>query len=187
MKKYFRYSLLLFAIGVIISSCKKFEAGENNDEEVITTMNLYFSPVGGGASIVYSFDDADGPGGILPSQSEIVLAANTSYNVKLELLNKTTSPPDTVTNDVLEEAEAHRFYYTPSAGNNITVTNLDVDGNAAPLGISSTWTTSAPATGTLTVALRHYPGTPPDKQTADLVNSPKSSSDISVIFSTKVL
>ncbi len=187
MKKYLRYTLLVVAAAVITSSCKKFEAGENNEEEVITTMNLYFSPVAGGASIVYSFDDADGPGGILPVQSEIVLAANTSYTVKLELLNKTTSPPDTVTNDVLEEAEAHRFYYTPSGGNNITVTNLDVDGNAAPLGINSTWTTGSPATGTLTVTLRHYPGTPPDKQTADMVNSPKSTTDISVTFTTKIL
>jgi hypothetical protein len=187
MKKYFRYSLMLFAIAVIVSSCKKFGAGENNEEEVITTMNLYFSPVGGGPGILYSFDDADGPGGTLPSQSEIVLSANTSYNVRLELLNKTTAPPDTVTTDVLEEAAAHRFYYTVSGGNSISVTNLDVDANAAPLGINSTWTTGTPSTGSVTVTLRHYPGTPPDKQTADMVNSPKSSTDISVIFSTRIM
>ncbi len=187
MKKYFNYILLAcFAIAVTTSSCKKFEAGENNEEEVITTMNLYFSPIGGGPTTVYSFDDADGPGGNDPTQSEILLSANTSYNVRLELLNKTTTPADTITNDVLEEADAHRFYYTPSAGNPISVTNLDNDDNGVPLGINSTWTTGATATGSITVTLRHYPGTPPDKQTADMATSPKSSTDISVTFSTKI-
>lgn len=188
MKKLLKYTVPFFIVlAIIAGSCKKFEAGENNEEEVITTLNLVFSPAGGGPTLVYSFDDPDGPGGNNPAQSEIVLAPNTSYSVKLELLNKTTSPADTITSDVLEEAEAHRFYYIPSAGNSIAVTGLDNDGDGVPLGISSTWTTGAPATGTVTITLRHYPGTPPDKQTADMVNSPKSSTDISVIFSTKVL
>jgi hypothetical protein len=187
MKKYLHYKLLIFVtVAVIVCSCKKFEAGENNEEEVITTMNLYFSPVGGGPSSVYSFDDADGPGGNSPIQSEILLGANKSYTVKLEILNKTTNPPDTITNDIIEEAAAHRFYYTPSGGNPISVTNLDNDDNGVPLGINSTWTTGATATGTITITLRHYPGTPPDKQTADMANSPKSSTDISVTFSTKI-
>ncbi len=188
MKKYSNYILMAF-VGLLVfsTSCKKFEAGENNEEEVITTMNLHFTPQGGGTTLVYSFDDADGPGGNSPSQSEILVDANTTYAVRLELLNKTTNPPDTVTNDVLEEAAAHRFYYTPSGGNTLSITNLDKDENAVPLGITSDWTTGAPSAGTITITLRHYPGTPPDKQTADLVNSPKSSTDLSVVFSTKIL
>ena len=188
MKKYFKYILVLvLASTVFLNACKKFEAGENNEEEVITTLNLYFTPVTGGAVLNYSFDDSDGPGGNAPTQSEIVLTPNTVYNVKIELLNKTVSPADTITNEVLEEAEAHRFYYTASAGNNITVTNFDNDANGFPLGINSQWATGNAGTGTMTVTLRHYPGTPPDKQTTDPVNSPKSSTDINIIFSTTVL
>ncbi len=186
MKKYFNYTLLTFAMALLISSCKKFEAGEDNEEEVITTMNLYFTPVGGGADVVYSFDDADGPGGNAPVQSEIALSPNTAYNVKLELLNKTVSPADSITNEVLEEDLAHRFYYIPSPGTPVSILTQDTDANGAPLGISSLWTTAAPATGTVTITLRHYPGTPPDKQTEDLVTSPKSSTDISITFSIKI-
>ncbi len=186
MKKYFNYTLLLFAVVLLVSGCKKFEAGEDNEEEVITTMNLYFSPVGGGPAVIYSFDDADGPGGNVPVQSEIVLNPNTSYNVKLELLNKTVSPADSITNEVQEEDLAHRFYYTPSPGTPVSIITQDNDANGAPLGISSLWTTGAPAAGTVTITLRHYPGTPPDKQTEDLVNSPKSSTDISITFTTKI-
>lgn len=188
MKKIFNHIMMLvFASTFLLTSCKKFEPGEDNEEEVITTMNLHFTPAGGGPVLTYSFDDADGPGGNPPVQSAIVLAPNTIYHVKLELLNKTVSPADTITNEVQEEAAAHRFYYTVSAGNPITVTDFDNDANGIPLGINSQWATGNAANGTLTVTLRHYPGTPPDKQTADPVNSPKSSTDVDIIFSTKIL
>ena len=183
MKKKLRaISCLALAYLLLLSSCKKFEAGEDNEEEVITTMNLYFTPANGGAAITFSFDDVDGPGGIAPTQSTIALAANTIYNVRLELLNKTVSPADTITNEVIKEAAAHRFYYTPYAGNAITVSNPDTDANGGVLGINSRWTTGAPSTGTVTVTLRHYPGTPPDKQDSDPVTSPKSSTDIAIAF-----
>jgi hypothetical protein len=185
MKKYCReIGLLVMASTLVLTSCNKLIAGEDNEEEVITTMNLYFTPVGGGPTVSYGFDDADGPGGNPPLQTGINLSANTLYNVRLELLNKTVSPADTITNEVKDEAEAHRFYYIPSAGNNIVVNNLDADANGAPLGIHSQWATGSPGTGTIAVTLRHYPGTPPDKQTADPVNSPKSSTDINIVFST---
>lgn len=189
MKKYLRQLYLLAFAGTLffLTACKKFEAGEDNEEEVITTMNLYFTPDTGGATLLYSFDDADGPGGNSPVQSEILLEANKVYNVRMELLNRTVSPADTITNEVAEEAEAHRFYYTVSPGNNIVVSNLDNDANAVPLGINSRWSTGSAGTGTITITLRHYPGTPPDKQSADPVNSPKSSTDVSIVYSTSIL
>lgn len=115
-----------------------------------------------------------------------MLADNTVYDVTLSLLNASVNPPEDITEEVAEENLAHRFYYETSAGNNITVSNLNNDDNDMPLGITSTWATTAAATGTITITLRHYPGNPPDKQTPDPVNSPKSSTDISVIFGTSV-
>jgi hypothetical protein len=66
------------------------------------------------------------------------------------------------------------------------VSNLNNDGNGVPLGITSTWTTTAVATGTINVTLRHYPGNPPNKAANDPVNSPKSSTDIEVSFNTRI-
>jgi len=171
---------------LLITSCKKDKPEEPNEEEVITTMKLTFVPVGGGATLTYQFDDPDGPGGAAPTQNEIVLAPSKTYNVTLQLLDKTKTPVADVTVEVQSEATAHRFYYEPTAGSNITVSGLDNDGNAVPLGITSTWATGAVATGKIKVTLRHYPGTPPNKAISDLVNSSKSSTDIEVEFNTKI-
>lgn len=182
-----KFSLLLFgASALTLSSCEKDKDEEENEEEVITTMQLTFVPVGGGATVMYKFDDADGPGGANPTKDEIVLASNKSYNVTVQLLNKTANPVVDVTTEVAAEPQAHRFYYLPSAGSNIIVSGLNNDSAGIPLGITSTWTTGAAATGSIKVVLRHYPGNPPNKAAADDVNSSKSSTDIEVDFNTRL-
>ena len=176
----------LLATTVLFSACKKSNDGESNDEELITTVQLTFTPAGGGASLNFFYRDADGPGGEAPTRDEIKLAASTTYNVSIQLMNESATPVENITPEIVEEAEAHRFYYTASAAN-LTISNLNNDANGAPVGLTSTWTTTTAAAGTVGVVLRHYGGTPPDKQTADPVNSPKSSTDVDVTFSYSVL
>ncbi|MBL7701115.1 MAG: hypothetical protein JNM14_02600 [Ferruginibacter sp.] len=184
--QFMKLALGIMLSGAVLTSCKKDDPEEPNDEEVITTMKLTFVPVGGGTTLTYQFKDPDGAGGTAPTQDEIVLAPAKSYNVTVQLLNETVTPAEDITTEVSAEADAHRFYYEPTAGSNITVGNLDNDGNGVPLGITSTWTSGAVATGKLKVTLRHYAGTPPGKALADPVNSSKSSSDIEVEFNTKI-
>jgi hypothetical protein len=186
-KQFLKFSVLLFSAStLILSSCGKDKVGEENDEEVITTMQLTFVPQGGGSTVTYKFDDPDGPGGAAPTKDQITLAVNKTYNVSLQLLNKTVNPVVDVTLEVAKEPQAHRFYYAPSSGSNITVSGLNNDPAGVPLGITSTWTTGAAATGTVKVTLRHYAGNPPNKAASDLVNSTKSSTDIEVDFNTRV-
>ena len=186
-KQLLKFSLILVGMtSLFLTSCNKDDNEEENDEEVITTMQLSFAPVGGGTTLMYKFDDPDGPGGVSPTKETIVLAPNKTYNVTVQLLNKTATPAEDVTLEVQSESQAHRFYYQPSAGSNITVANLNNDSNGIPLGITSIWTTTGTATGTLMVTLRHYPGNPPDKAAADPVNSNKSSTDVEVSFNTIV-
>jgi len=181
-----KIALSVLMAGVLITSCKKDKPEEPNDNEVITTMKLTFVPVGGGTTLTYLFDDPDGPGGAAPTQQEIVLATTKTYNVTVQLLDKTKTPVADVTLEVQSEPTAHRFYYEPTAPSNIAVSGLDNDTNGVPLGITSTWATGAVATGKLKVTLRHYPGTPPNKAIGDLVSSSKSSTDIEVEFNTKI-
>lgn len=137
-KSLFKFSLLLFGCSVImLSSCKKETVGESNDEEVITTMQLTFVPQGGGAALTYKFDDPDGPGGTAPTQDQIILSPNKTYNVTVQLLNKTVTPVKDVTLEVSGEPQAHRFYYQPSAASNITIAGLNNDPSGIPLGITS--------------------------------------------------
>jgi hypothetical protein len=169
--------------GTILSGCRK-ETVEENDEELITTMVLKFTGPGGSA-LEYSFDDPDGPGGTNPVKQTIELAANTRYDVEVQLLNKTANPAEDITEEVDEESDAHRFYFTPT-GSNITVSDLNTDANGLPLGIHSVWTTGVAINGKIKVTLRHYPGNPPDKAASDPIDSPKSGTDIEVEFDTVV-
>ncbi|RYF88520.1 MAG: hypothetical protein EOO03_08225 [Chitinophagaceae bacterium] len=183
-----RITLGIMAAAIAFSSCKKSNGGEGNDEELITTVKLTFTPTSGtGTPVTFSFKDADGNGGNPPTQDIIQLAANTSYNVAIQLLNESIAPAEDITPEIVEEAEAHRFYYTPSAGSLLTVNNLNTDANGVPVGLTSTWAAGAVSSGTIGVTLRHYPGTPPDKQTSDPVNSPKSGTDVVVTFSYNIL
>lgn len=181
-----RIAFGIFIVSSLLTACKKDKEEEENEEEVITTMKLTFVPVGGGSTVTYQFKDADGPGGGAPTQDEILLAPSKTYGVTVQLLNETETPAEDVTIEVQSEAEAHRFYYEPSGGSNVTVAGLNNDPAGIPLGITSTWTTGAVATGTIVITLRHYGGTPPGKGAADPVNSPKSSTDIDVTFNTKI-
>ncbi len=188
MKK-FNLIKIISVIVIICSlaaSCKKDPKESGNEEELITTLKLNFIPAGGGATLSYQFKDPDGEGGVLPTQDEIVLLPSTSYDVTIQLLNESVIPAEDITEEVQTEARAHRFYFEPSAGSNITVTNLNNDPNGIPLGVISKWTTATTATGTITIVLRHYAGDPPGKEIDDTVTSSKSTTDIEVTFDTSI-
>lgn len=106
--------------------------------------------------------------------------------MRIYVLDKTKNPADSISNEILYEADAHRFYFEPSVNSNITVDSLDRDANGVSLGLNSRWTTANPSTGTMKITLRHYGSTPPNKLEADLVNSPKSSTDVEIEFPTSV-
>lgn len=173
--------LFLLSVAVLFTSCLKQKAGEINDEELITTMKLIFTPATGGSPLVFYFDDPDGPGGVAPLIDTIKLAANRNYGLVITLMNNNAQPPVDVSAEILAEAEAHRFYFE-ATGTDINFSNLSTDGNGKPVGLTSTWATMATAKGNCKITLRHYGATPPDKNIADPVNSPKSSTDIEVVF-----
>ena len=181
MKTLIRCTWAALTIAVALTACKK-ETPETNDEEVITTVMVKLTPNGGGNPLTYSYEDLDGPGGNNPNIQSILLDSNKTYAMKLYVLNKSTNPADTISNEIMTEADSHRFYYEPSAGSNITVDSLDRDLNGISLGLNSRWKTGSAATGSLKITLRHYPGTPPNKLEVDPVNSSKSSTDIEVDF-----
>jgi hypothetical protein len=177
------FILLIFSL--VITACKK-DVGESNDEELITTMVVTCTPQGGGAPLEFKFVDLDGPGGNDALQDIIFLEPNKTYNVAITLLNESANPAEDITEEVEEENQAHRFYYEPSLNSTVAVSDLNNDDDGAPLGTTCVWTTGAEGVSGIKITLRHYPGNPPDKQTPDPVNSPKSSTDISVDFVTEV-
>lgn len=185
MKRALKFFVVFLLTSYVVSSCKKDnENPEENDNEVITTVEVHFTEQGTSNHLVYKFDDADGPGGNAPAKDIITLSANKTYSVELVVLDKTKNPVATISDEIEEEADVHRFYFEPSAGSNIIVSNPDNDGNGIPVGLNTTWTTTGPSVGKIKITLRHYPSG--GKALADLVNSSKSTTDAEVEFDTKV-
>ncbi len=142
----------------------------DEEEELITTVTLTFTSEAGD-TVTAAFSDPDGDGGASGMADPIVLAADTTYTMSIELTNDLEG--EDITAEVQDEAEEHQFIiYGPSVtgpGSNgdglVTHAYADVEsdygGNAVgddlPVGLSNTITTGAAGMGELSVMLRHLP------------------------------
>jgi hypothetical protein len=152
----------------------------SNDGEVITTLKLTFTDSANTSDIRYAtFRDPDGDGGQGPDIFDTIrLAPNKTWYTGILLLNETVTPADTISNEVLEEANDHRFCFTPS-GTSAVVTITDLDGNNLPIGLQSKWRTAGIGLGAMQIELRHQPGI------KDGTCTP-GSTDVDVTFQTKI-
>ncbi len=158
------YILFVWVLLASVQSCKKDEKevtnppAPDNEEEVITTLSLEFTDVNGiEPSLTATFRDPDGDGGAGPDIfDDITLQAGTTYQVSLVLLNETVSPADTISNEVLAEADEHLFCFSPQ-GLDLSIIRTDSDGTYE-LGLESEWTAGAAGSGTVKVELKHQPG-----------------------------
>lgn len=149
-----------------ITGCKKDEDKveepheHTHDSEVVTTLRLTFVDSAGLApTVTAQFRDPDGDGGNAPLAFDTIrLLPNKTYLAEVLLLNETKNPADTISNEVIEEANEHLFFYTPVNVNaTVTITDLDSNTPPLPLGITTKWKTQAVSTGTVRVVLRHQP------------------------------
>ncbi len=172
-----KFALLLFASVLLVAGCRKKESSSENEGELITTINLKFTPVSGGASQTFTFRDVDGEGGAAPSRfDEISLATATAYRLEMELLDESKTPAENISEEVAAEGDDHQFYFVPGGGIALTINSLDTDTNGLPLGLNSTWTTSTTGNGTVLIVLKHKPGF---KAAGDLITVGESDVEIS--------
>ncbi len=160
--------LALGALSLVVVGCKKdavkpTDDHEHNDGELITTLELKFSGKGvvnNDTTFVVTFDDPDGDGGNAPIKlDQINLLKNTDYSVELTLLDKSKTPYDTISNEVLEEADDHLFFYSSNPVNLLNITITDKDSKNRNLGLLSNWrTNTAVGSGKVKVKLMHQPG-----------------------------
>ncbi len=155
------------------------------EEELITTLEITLTPSGGGAPYTVRFRDLDGEGGNAPVVDRIEIDAGTDYDCTVQVLNETESPPENITEEVEEEAEAHQFFYQTLDGfspASVTYADMESDygtntGADHPVGIAFTLSVPANAqNGLLRVTLSHYDEAPKDGVT------PSDETDIDVIF-----
>jgi hypothetical protein len=161
------FMLALGALSLVVVSCKKddvkpTDTNVHNDSELITTLELKFSgkgSLGKDSTFVVTFNDPDGDGGNIATQFDTIhLLKNSSYKVELTLLDKSKTPADTISNEVLEEANDHLFFYSSNPTGLVNVLITDKDSNGKNLGLKSTWTTTNAGSGKVKVKLMHQPG-----------------------------
>jgi hypothetical protein len=180
------YTILI----VLVSGCSKNNDPQKEDvPELITQVTLTFTPTAGGAPIVGNATDPDGEGvQDIKTDGNIVLNANTTYVLSIQLLNGLAKPTDEaydVTKEVRTEGQEHQFYFSWDNGTftntkvNYTGGSDSIDENGLPLGLSTTWTTAdAKVSGsTFHVTLKHQPGL---KSSTSTINDGET--DLDVLF-----
>ena len=176
--KIFKYALL--ALPFLYFSCSDDDDNSIpepiNEEEVITTLNVYVNEI-----LAMSSTDADADGPLDPVVTDGVLAASTTYDVRLEFLNELEEEPEDITEEIEEEDLEHQVFYSVGGDLNVGVeyANFDSDGN--PLGTQVTLTTNEAGSGTITITLIHEPMKPNDG-----LDSAGGSTDIEVTFNVTV-
>jgi hypothetical protein len=148
-------SLLLLVAVLLFSQCNTEDPEPENEEELITTLDMTFSPVGGGDDVSFSIFDEDGDGPIEPVYTNGTLAANTNYNVSIEVRNDEEN--EDITAEIVEEDEEHQFFFQKSNGLDIEFAYDDADGNGNPIGLATVFITGDASDGSLVVILRHEP------------------------------
>ncbi|MEE3999147.1 type 1 periplasmic binding fold superfamily protein [Tenacibaculum sp. FZY0031] len=155
--KHIKLLAVLFISAITITSCSDDDPVVINEDEVITTMTIELTPNGGGDKVTLQSKDADGDGPTAPVVTGGTLAANTTYNAVITLLNELESPAEDITEEVAEEADEHQFFYSQT-GLTSTFTYAGAnDSNGNPVGIKFTIATGSAGTGTYIVTLRHEP------------------------------
>lgn len=183
MKKIKLLPIGLLAL-VLFNSCSNDDdAVPVNEEEVITTLIATLTPQGGGTTIVLTSRDLDGDG---PNPPVINVSGNLSvnktYSGSLSILNETTSPAEDITEEIEAEADDHQFFFTASNNIGTTAYALPFDSNGKPVGTNFTFTTTAAATGSLTVVLRHLPNKNAENVAAGDITNAGGETDIQVTF-----
>ena len=148
-------TLALVAL-LALSSCSKDDTPPVNEEELITTVTVVFTPQGGGTSITLQYKDLDGDGPNAPDITVPALAANTTYTGTVTILNETEKPAGDITSEVEAEGEEHQlFFQAPTSIG--TFAYADKDKNDKPIGLKFTLLTGDATSGNLRVTLRHLP------------------------------
>lgn len=155
MKNTLLYFLLFAFATFSLTSCDPDdEIDDDNEEELITTVNVVLSSPAD--ALTLTFRDIDGEGGVDPVITGGTLDANTTYSYVATFLNESVTPTEDITGEVQEENLEH-FVSLSGIGLDVDVSITDVDDAGNPLGLTGTITTKDAGTGVLRLVLLHEP------------------------------
>jgi hypothetical protein len=153
--------------------CEHDDHDHDHESEIISTVELTFTPANGGAPSVFKFTDPDGDGGMSGSSETITLSAGTEYQMTVRFENSLVSPPEDLTGEIKREAEEHMIFVLGDVAGPASVAaaalvdhayadrESDYGANAVgddlPVGVVNTITANFAGDGELRLVLRHLP------------------------------
>lgn len=179
MKTKITFSALMFlSVSLLMTACKKDDVkpDDSNEEELITTVQLKIKESGTNTINTFSWKDVDGDGGNVPVVQGITLSASKSYEVELDFFDESKTPAENITDEIKTEADDHEIFFQLSNAL-VSITRTDKDTKNLPIGLKADLVTSGSGAATLTIILKHKPGT---KAAGD--NAAKGETDIEVNF-----
>ncbi len=139
--------------------------GGGDEQELITTVQLGFTTVGGAPPIDATWSDADLDG--TPEVSPAVLAAGEGYQLTVAFFDEASNPVVDITAEVEAEGDEHQVFLTgtgvqsPSTGAVegalLDIAYADTDAGALPLGLLHEVGSLAVGSGEIVVTLQHLP------------------------------
>ena len=164
MKNYrFNYLVIAFlAIAISFSSCKSDDPVPENEQELITDVNLKFTELNSagapiGTPVEFSATDPDGLEiGTGPTIETITLGRGKTYLMEISLFNSIEN--EDITEEIEETKEEHQFFFlgtafTGTAILTYTYNDEDIDGN--PVGLRGIVNTVGFNNAQMRVILRH--------------------------------
>lgn len=191
--------LVLLVMVCMAWSCDEDEPAKEDTPELITQVKLTFTPAGAGNPVEVTATDPDAFGvADMEPDGPINLQPNTTYSLTITLINGLLDPTENgydVTEEVLEEADEHLFFFSwtggfanPVGNGNIdnradAVNYSDTDSNGLPLGLSTGWTTTtAIADQTFRIVLKHQP----DLKSATSTST-DGETDVNLVFDLEIV
>lgn len=153
MKYFF---ILMTLVMMTLAACDN-DAVIPNEEELITNLTYTLISATPADTVILSFTDPNGDGGISPVITTDTLQSNVLYQGNLTLTNASVMPVVDITQEIDDEAADHQFFYTLSSVALGTILYQDEDANGYPVGLKTGWQTAQPNEGTLRIILRHQP------------------------------
>lgn len=157
MKTKFLLLLTLIISSILFMNCKK-DPEPSNEEELITTVIVTWTPVTGGDPIEFVWQDLDGDGGKAPLITTTPLQSGMTYDIKVRFLNESVSPIEEITKEIEEEDDHHQLFFkwTPT-GLFSDFSYQDFDHHGKPLGLKARITAGSAGNGTWNIILLHEP------------------------------
>lgn len=157
-----KHFAIISTIIVLLASCKDSSIAPDNppsnESELITTMKLLMKDSADGTERTFVFRDTDGEGGAGPTQFDTIkLQSGRTYQCQMLLLDESKALTDTISNEVMEEADDHLVFYEVTAAS-LSIKIEDKDSKQLPLGLISKWICNQKSSGTINIQLKHQPG-----------------------------